>query len=179
MSRLEDLDQGNEERSAGELVAGFSRAGNFPKDPIGRQALIAGLTRAVHETGVPAEQIVERCLAQSEYCPTDHDLLTVAGEIRDAAVRDAEAARDQKAEWERQYGPASKVDIEAAEIMEHARLAKELDKRVITALTKYFQVRGKYDPKVHLQKIPLREWYKAKEKLGFTLTPGERREMNR
>lgn len=105
MSKLEDLDQGNEDQSPARLIAPFARAGNFPKDPAGRQALIDGLMRAANTTNVPAEQIVARCLEFSEYCPTDHDLLTVAGEIRNESRRAEEATRDQKAEWEKQYGP--------------------------------------------------------------------------
>ncbi len=94
----------NEEITSQELVARFSRCERYPEDKQGINFLADGLERASESAGVSMLEIVEACAAISRFCPTDAELLTVARNIRDEHRREEESKRDQKAEWEKQYG---------------------------------------------------------------------------
>ena len=94
--------------SAFKIIAAFQRCANYPKDSLGLQALVQGLATASRETGVQMEDIVARCAAISQWCPTDVDLLSVGWEIVADRKRAAEAEveRTKRAQWERDCGPA-------------------------------------------------------------------------
>ncbi len=78
-----------DERTPLDMIECFSRCANFPRTVEGMQFLAQGLVKASRQTGVAMQTIVDACAAQSQYCPTDHDLMTVAAEIR--AERKAES----------------------------------------------------------------------------------------
>ena len=67
------------------LIAAFSRCQNYPRDVEGLRALAKGLQRASGAHHVSMCDIVDKCRELSEYCPTDYDLLKIAGEIAIAA----------------------------------------------------------------------------------------------
>ncbi len=87
-----------------ELVARFSRTRNYPKDEAGVVYLAEGLIRAADQTGVLGSAIVFRCAAESDWCPSDADLLTIAREIRDEMKRESDAKINVTAEWKKKYG---------------------------------------------------------------------------
>ena len=64
-----------------ELVSELSRTRNYPKDDNGVMGLAKGLIDASERSQVGAGRIIERCRLDSEFCPTDHDLLMVAREL--------------------------------------------------------------------------------------------------
>lgn len=68
--------------SALELVARFQRCPNYPRDVAGVKALAKGLEKASAIIGVSMASIVDRCSEESQYCPTDWDLMTTARGIR-------------------------------------------------------------------------------------------------
>ena len=72
-----------------DLVHAFERCANYPKDLEGVLALCQALRKAADTYAVRMAAIVNRCVEWSEYCPTDHDLIVVAQELRDAARRAA------------------------------------------------------------------------------------------
>ena len=94
--------------SAFKIIASFQRCANYPKDSLGLQALVEGLATASRETGVQMEDIVARCAAISQWCPTDVDLTERRVEIVADRTRASEAdvERTKRAEWERDCGPA-------------------------------------------------------------------------
>ncbi len=65
-----------------DLVGTFSRSSNFPKTKEGIQFLAQGLFKASKASGVAMADLVDRCAELSGFCPTDHDLLRVAEEMR-------------------------------------------------------------------------------------------------
>lgn len=65
---------------ATELVMGLSRTVGFPHDEDGLESLATGLQRAARDPE-HAAAIIQRCGELSKYCPTDHDLLSVAEEL--------------------------------------------------------------------------------------------------
>ena len=158
------------------LIEAFSRARNFPRDSAGREALLMGLERAARETGIAARLIVERCVTLSEYCPTDFDLLRVAGEIQDEGKRAEEASRDQKAEWEQQYGKPKPFDIEmelaARQIAEAGKRHWEED-RIMQRRIKAELVR-RHPGTTDWTRMSRAEYFRAKRDLGYELCAYER-----
>ncbi len=65
-------------RSAMDLIPAFQRCRNYPRDEAGILAFARGLERAATATGVAMEAIVQSCLQNSEYCPTDYELMAAA-----------------------------------------------------------------------------------------------------
>src|ERR1017187_130178 len=73
-----------------DLIGVFARSSNFPKTKEAVQFLAQGLSKASKASGVEMSDIVDRCAELSGFCPTDHDMLKVAEEIR---VQRAQASR--------------------------------------------------------------------------------------
>ncbi len=111
-----------------QLIARLSRTKNYPRDDDGLTFLAEGLMRACAETGAPGQQIVMVCATTSEWCPTDHDLMTVAKQIRDEQKRAQEALKPSvEEEWRKVYGPAKPFDWKALDIPK-LRSAKKREK---------------------------------------------------
>lgn len=77
----------NSESEALDLVATFARCPNYPKERDGLVFFARGLLKAADSHKVNMSAIVERCAANSVYCPTDHDLICAAASIRDELDR--------------------------------------------------------------------------------------------
>ena len=84
----------------------FMRCSNWPADPLGQQGLFQGLAEASRQSGISKEAIIARCKELSAFCPTDYDLLRVAGEMAARAIELEKSAKQetQTREWQRQYG---------------------------------------------------------------------------
>ena len=82
----------------------FSRCSNWPEDRLGQIGLAQGLYRASGRFRITQEDLITRCRELSAFCPTDADLMRVAGEMFNARQAALAAKRNQNAEWERQYG---------------------------------------------------------------------------
>ncbi len=108
-----------------ELIGRLSRTKNYPKEPAGLMFLAEGLIRACAETRAPGQQIVMVCATTSEWCPTDHDLMTVARQIRDEQKR-AQEALDPPIEeqWRKEYGPPKPFDWKALDTDKIKRVKK-------------------------------------------------------
>ena len=83
----------------------FSRCSNWPEDRLGQIGLAQGLSHASKRFRISQEDLIERCRELSAFCPTDADLLRVAGEMFTARQTSFEASRDQITEWQKKYGP--------------------------------------------------------------------------
>lgn len=77
-----------------EIVAGFSRCQNYPKDRAGVLLFAQALKRASANTGISMTEVAEACARVSRWCPTDDDLFNVAGDLL-GQRRAAEEARRQ------------------------------------------------------------------------------------
>ena len=161
-----------------ELVTRFLRCGNFPKDRTGIQLLAQGLVKAAQLTGVSMAEITERCANESEFCPTDHDLITVGQEIRADQLREAESKRNQTAEWEREYGRPQTYDwrAEAAKIMPQTKEYWAKDRKMLALMKSKLGGRP-------FAKVSYPEWFRlqvwAQEQVGLPVTPEQRRELTR
>ena len=110
MSDWDDAEK-NEPTSPEELCKqAFSRCSNWPEDYAGQIGLAQGLNRASERFRVSKEDLIEKCRELSAFCPTDADLLRVAGEMFTARQSAFEASRDQITEWRKQYGPPKPFD---------------------------------------------------------------------
>ena len=125
-----------------DLLPRFQRCANYPRDDEGVLALAQGLAAAWRHTGVRMADIVERCATDSQYCPTDADLLTVAKEIKAKRIWDADSKRHIHAEWRREYGDPVKFDWqgEAAKILPQARMTQERQRKM------WERLRERFDP---------------------------------
>ena len=85
----------------------FSRCSNWPEDRAGQLGLAQGLKMASGRCHVTQEELIARCRETSAFCPTDADLLRVAGDmIRERQTVEEPAERQRKLnEWSRKYGP--------------------------------------------------------------------------
>ena len=104
MSDLYDDEQHEQPTPEGICRQAFSRCSNWPTDFAGQQGLYRGLSQACVQFRISQEDLIDRCREISPFCPTDADLFRVAGEMFSARQAAAEASRDQRKEWERQYG---------------------------------------------------------------------------
>lgn len=159
-------------------VAAFERSPNYPRDAAGVQFLAQGLAKAATRWGVPMAEIVQRCLEFSPRCPTDADLLTIAGSIQDDLERAAQAKRSRIAEWEAECGPPQRYDwrAEVAKIEEGARAYWAKDRLMIKLMKDICVQRG---VKIHLlghpQSFRLQVW--AQEQVGLPVTPDQQLEL--
>lgn len=152
-----------------DLIPKFSRCANYPRTPLELRYLTMGLARAAGKTGIPMEEIIEECLVSSEYCPTDHDLLTVATYLKQQRDRSKKSTVNQEAEWRKQYGPSKKFDLakEAAAFARPACGRWFENRQLLDKLAAHFGAEwGK-------REISWRELFEAKKALGFALTPSE------
>lgn len=76
-----------------EIIAGFSRCQNYPKDRAGVLLFAQALKRASDNTGIPMSEIAEACARASRWCPTDEDLFNVAADLSGQRRAAAEAKR--------------------------------------------------------------------------------------
>lgn len=87
-----------------ELVKVFARASNYPKDPAALQYLAQGLVKASNATGAPMEEIIEKCLFHSDFCPTDAQMMLAAEFIMAPPERDwrkpAQCDKCQDSGWQ-------------------------------------------------------------------------------
>ncbi len=97
-----------------QAIARLSRTKSYPKDDDGLTFLAEGLMRASAETGANPDQIIMICATTSEWCPTDHDLMTVAKQIRDEQKRAQEALEPSvESQWRKKYGEPKLFDWKA------------------------------------------------------------------
>lgn len=161
-----------EQDFADELVPVFERSVNYPKTSEGFQFLCMGLVKASTYTGISMRDIVERCREMSEYCPTDHDLMQVARDIKIKRIETQNAGRNQEAAWRKEYGPPKKINVlneYTNLIMSTAKGGRWFENRDLVAkLSSHFGDRWGKD------QISWRELFSAKESLGFPLTESER-----
>ncbi len=114
-----------EHSDALELVARLSRTKNYPKDEVEVGYLAEGLILAVKETGANPDQIVMICRTTSEWCPTDHDLMTIGRQIRDEQKRAREALEPSvETQWKAKYGEPKQFDWKALD-MDRLWMVKE------------------------------------------------------
>ncbi len=107
------------------IIARLGRTKNFPRDEDGLNFLADGLIRAADETGANPEQIVMICATTSEWCPTDADLMTIAGQIRDEQKRAKEALEPSvETQWKAKYGEPKQFDWKALD-MDRLWMVKE------------------------------------------------------
>jgi len=92
------------------LVLAFERCANYPRDAEGVIVLIDGLRNASIRAGIEMSKIVNRCVQSSEWCPTDHDLFTVAAELRAEERQERESKRNRWEEWRIETGPPREFD---------------------------------------------------------------------
>lgn len=131
-----------------ELVEKLERTRNYPRDPEGKgvEGLARGLQRASETAKVAAARIVEKCAAESEFCPTDYDFLNIAKEIArlDAvatgtfdSLAGAGNSIGNENEWREVYGPAKPFkfgDLDMAKV----KRVKNREREMFAAIkTKY------------------------------------------
>jgi hypothetical protein len=63
-------------------VLRLDRTIGYPKEHESRSRLVDALIDACNRHGVTPDRVISECLRASQYCPTDHDLLTFAGGLR-------------------------------------------------------------------------------------------------
>ena len=153
----------------------FQRCANYPREELGVLALAQALAKAARESGISMADIVEECVRQSEYCPTDHDLLAVATEIKirrnDAAV----AARSQEAGWRKQYGDPKPFDSTASDNERTAEYWRK-DREMLGLMARRFMGRDR-------KTISHQEWFpaqiQAQRQVGLPVTPQQESELRR
>ena len=152
------------------LVATFQRCSNYPRDFAGVLALAQGLKRAADTSGVSMAAIVEKYAAESQYCPTDADLLAVARELQDKVDREEQDQKEarEKLDWEHEHGSPRPFDWKLDR--EAIKKAKAEDAELMRKLGVHFAGR---DPR----SITGVDMYRAKQELGYALTAGEIREL--
>lgn len=104
----------------------FSRCSNWPQDRAGQLGLAQGLRRASEQFHISQEDLIEKCREFSAFCPTDADLLRVAGDMYRVHQDAMEAARDRGAEWKKQYGPSKPADLGRGKCLDCGRDWKEI-----------------------------------------------------
>lgn len=170
----------DQQQNPAELIGRFERCPNFPKTPEGIVFLAQGLAQAARTTGIDATDIVDACAAIGRFCPTDHELLNVARNIRDRRQTEAESKRNRTAEWERQYGKPEPYDwkAETSKIMADASEYWRKDRKILDLMRKTAAAHG-----IKLKKLSHSTWFSmqvwAQEKVGLPVTPEQRKEMNR
>ena len=95
-------------KRASELASRLSRTRNYPSEEAGVSGLARGLQEASNDSGIAADRIVDKCRKDSEFCPTDHDILAVARELaaQDLARKTQQAQDAARVNWPKEYGPA-------------------------------------------------------------------------
>lgn len=63
-------------------VVRLDRTIGYPKEQESRSRLVDALVDACNQYGVNPDRVISECLRASQYCPTDHDLLTFAAGLR-------------------------------------------------------------------------------------------------
>ncbi len=118
------------------IIARLGRTKNFPRDEDGLNFLADGLIRAAGATGANPEQIVMICATTSEWCPTDADLMTIAGQIRDEQKRAKEALEPSvESLWKKKYGEPQAFDWKALDIPRKQR-TKNREREMYSAIKK-------------------------------------------
>ena len=121
-----------------QAIARLSRTKNYPKDDDGLTFLAEGLMRAAADTGANPDQIVMVCATTSEWCPTDHDLVTIGRQIRDEQKRAQEALEPSvESQWRKKYGPPTPYDWKALD-MPKVCAVKSREKKMLD------QIKAKY-----------------------------------
>jgi hypothetical protein len=167
-----------EERSTPEeLIRVFARCPNWPDDELGRIALAQGLARAERDTGMPREEIVERCAALSTFCPTDHDLLSVAQEMAATkrATAEAKAQETREAEWRKQYGAPQKFECDwsLVDVAEAKRKQAEMGRAIMKHLG--ISPNNRNPNRRSIQRVSWHDYFTAQRDLGYPLTPAQRK----
>ena len=151
----------------------FSRCSNWPTDPLGIEGLTEGLAEAVKQTGIPGIEIVKKCAELSDFCPTDHNLIEIAWELKAERSRQTEAKRDVVAEWKKQYGEPKPWEIEAEAIMAQATAARQkretMEKHIHAELKKLTPRNN------DRQNIDYSTWFRMQQALRYPLTPEQRK----
>lgn len=156
-----------------ELVAHFSRCKNYPRETEGVNLLAEELVQASGFTGIEMSAIVAKCREVASICPEYSDMLNIAREIKEdrRRVADDEAYRKNRAQWEKQFGPPSKVSVD----WDLASAAKALDrlKEIDHQVARHLGV-SSLNPnpsRCDLQNVSLHDKFKAMQDLGYPLTP--------
>ena len=125
-----------EHTDALELVGRLSRTKNYRKDEVEVGYLADGLMLAVNETGANPEQIIMICRTTSEWCPTDHDLMTIGKQIRDEQKRAQESLEPSvESLWKKKYGEPQPFDWKALDIPRKQRV-KNREREMYSAIKK-------------------------------------------
>jgi hypothetical protein len=166
-----------ESKTPVELVAAFSRCVNFPRDLETIQIFAQELKSAANATGVSMEKIVAKCREVSDRAPEYSDMVNVGREIADDQTREQrirEASKSQRAEWEKQYGPPQKmeVDWDLAAIKERDRIMWAKIRGHLSGHCKDSAQRFDFS------KASWAEVYRAKRELGYALNPFEEKIAN-
>jgi hypothetical protein len=133
----------------------FSRSANWPEDRLGQIGLAQGLAQASKQFRISKEDLIQRCREISAFCPTDADLLRVAGEMFRTRQDALLANKKQLREWEKRYGPPRPYDTSqkgkclccGREWEEIIRTSQERKTAMWNSLRAHFGVKnGKWPP---------------------------------
>jgi hypothetical protein len=185
------MDSDNPETEFRTLLLHFQRCQNYPRGNDAEAALIVfaeALEYAQNSTGIPAAEIVERCRKLSEYCPTDHDLLSVAHEIKAERLQAAEQKQEQRRrqEWAEELkreglepqrpGQSFSTALQEADPYQewHANAKKKLDEdaRIMHEVAERLGV-----PFTQLYKKSWGQIYVAMKELGYKLNGAQQEIM--
>ena len=160
-----------EPKTPEELIAVFSRCKNFPRDFATIQIFAQELKRASMSAGVPMEAIVLKCREVADFAPEYADMVKIGRELAADQARKDEASRNQRREWEREYGPPQKIEVDWTDTIKTSREADRLMwARIKARLADAFKGGNK---QFDFSKVTWGQVYKAKRELGYTLTPYE------
>jgi len=150
-----------------ELIAQFSRCINFPRDTEGIQIFAQELKQAAEATKVPMESIVSKCREVADRAPEYRDMLAIGQEIADEEQRKQAAARDQRKEWERQYGKPQKFDVEwtLADGAKAHESRRQMNKAIWERLGK---------PKDGLVHVSWHAYFTVMAELGYPMTGAQK-----
>ena len=73
--------RGETKGSASDAVRGFSACMGYPTDPEGQKLLAQTLEAVCHANNIDPAELVKRCAAASNFCPTPFDLRQIAAEM--------------------------------------------------------------------------------------------------
>jgi hypothetical protein len=146
--------------------AAFERCSNWPADRRGQLGLAQGLKLASKRFGLTMEEIIAAAKEASAFCPTDFDLLKLAGEIREVRHAQENASRNLHAEWEAAYGPPTSVPWTAEDDRAVKAAIAIRDKRERDTKAELIRRRGTWPG---WAKIEWREIYLIWRDLGFKL----------
>ena len=115
-----------------DLIARFGTCSNYPRnDPYVVQLLTISLASAARQFDVKPSAIVQRCVEVSSFCPTEHDFLSIAHDLREDRRRKEEP--DITAQWKAKYGSPQPFDWMKIDT-DHVKRVRDRESALLSAI---------------------------------------------